>query len=99
MSRPRRVHANIALTVAIGLDQAGIDGESLAADQTSLDARPHHALKHATEDQRPCGPNLSTSHVGGAVVLTRFYGDSSVSPQLAGVACERSVSASKEKLN
>ena len=39
-----------ALTVGIGLDQAGIDGESLAADQTSLDARPHHALKHATED-------------------------------------------------
>src|SRR4051794_33220635 len=29
---------------------------------------------------------------------TRFSGDSSVSPQLAGVACERSVSA-KEKLN
>ena len=55
--------------------------------------------KGARAHQRPCGPNLSTSHVGGAVVLTRFYGDSSVSPQLAGVACERSVSASKEKLN
>jgi len=39
-----------ALTVGIGLDQAGIDGESLAADQTGLDARSHDALKHATED-------------------------------------------------
>jgi hypothetical protein len=38
------------LTVGIGFDQAGINGEALAADQTSLDARSHHALKHTTED-------------------------------------------------
>jgi hypothetical protein len=29
---------------------SGIDGESLAADQTDLNARSNHALKHATED-------------------------------------------------
>jgi phage terminase large subunit-like protein len=39
-----------ALTVGIGFDQAGINGEALAADQTSLDTRSQHALKHATED-------------------------------------------------
>ena len=39
-----------ALTVGVGLDQAGIDREALAADQTGLDAGPHDALEDAAEE-------------------------------------------------
>ena len=32
------------------IDQTGIDGESLAANQTSLNAHPYDALEYATKD-------------------------------------------------
>ncbi len=38
------------LTVGISLDQACVDGETLAADQTGRNARRHQTLEHATED-------------------------------------------------
>jgi hypothetical protein len=39
-----------ALTVGVGLDQAGIDSESLATDQAGLDAGPHDAFEDVAEE-------------------------------------------------
>jgi len=40
---------NTLLPVGLGLDQAGIDGKALAADQTFLDATAHHRLEQAAQ--------------------------------------------------
>jgi hypothetical protein len=39
-----------ALLLDISADQAGIDGEALAADQSKGDARGHHALEDEAKD-------------------------------------------------
>jgi hypothetical protein len=87
------------LLIGIGNNQAGIHRKTFPTDQTSPDARVHHALKHAAEDVAVAEPIVARTRERRVIrnlILDRQPAKPTIGEVHLHIAAQRSLRADRE---